>query len=165
MGIFFVAIFIAYHKQRKNYFSIWKRPRIIFVILLLRGVLISKIMGKSMSDMLIGIKYWFFYMLIFLSASFMWFVKKSKVKYEIWNVKFLSSIKYRLIWIVIVGFVWQGAKLIRPDFFMHIGYGPLNDFFFGQKPPIYYLTGYKWTLRRQGIFAWPNNYWYFLYFF
>ena len=38
----------------------------------------------------------------------------------------------------------------------------LNDYYFGDNPPIYYLTGYEGTLRRQGLFSGPNNYGYFL---
>jgi len=51
---------------------------------------------------------------------------------------------------------------LRPDFFYSLGYGGLNDYTQGENPPIYYLTWYEWTLRRQGFFSWPNNYWYFL---
>jgi hypothetical protein len=121
-------------------------------------LIISLEMGKSISNILIWIKYWFFYIFIFLSASFIWFVWKDKFE----KIKNLKSIWYALIWIIITWFIWQWAKLIWPDFFMHIWYGPLNDFFFGKNPPIYYLTGYEWTLRWQGLFSGPNNYGYFL---
>ncbi|MDR2190321.1 MAG: hypothetical protein LBP53_03920 [Candidatus Peribacteria bacterium] len=64
---------------------------------------------------------------------------------------------------VIIGFVWQGLKLWKPDFFASLGYElKLDDFQFGSKPPLYYLTGYEGILRRQGLFAGPNNYGYFL---
>jgi hypothetical protein len=54
-------------------------------------------------------------------------------------------------------------KLLQPDFFSRLGYAlKLDDFHFGSKPPLYYLTGYEGTLRRQGLFAGPNNYGYFL---
>ncbi|MDR2541041.1 MAG: hypothetical protein LBD11_04615 [Candidatus Peribacteria bacterium] len=52
---------------------------------------------------------------------------------------------------------------MRPDFFSWIGYElHLNDRQFDQKPPLYYLTGWEGTLRRQGLFSGPNNYGYFL---
>jgi hypothetical protein len=76
--------------------------------------------------------------------------------------KILNFLKYLLITTLIVWFLRQGLKFIRPDFFLHIGYGPLNDFKFWVKPPIYYLTWYQGTSRRQWIFSWPNNYGYFL---
>ena len=41
----------------------------------------------------------------------------------------------------------------KADFFASFGYGPLDDFHFGAKPPIYYLTGFQGTLRWQGLFA------------
>ena len=41
-------------------------------------------------------------------------------------------------------------------------YGGLDTYSYGENPPIYYLTWYEWTLRRQWFFSWPNNYWYFL---
>jgi len=155
---FFVLIFLIYRKDWKNYFKKWKYPWIAFVIMIAWWLIISLEMGKSISDMLIWIKYWFFYIFIFLSASFVWFVGKGKFE----KIKSIRSIWYALIWIIIAGFIWQWAKLIWPDFFMHIWYGPLNDFFFGKNPPIYYLTGYEWTLRWQGLFSGPNNYGYFL---
>ena len=45
---------------------------------------------------------------------------------------------------------------------MNLWYWKFNYFYFGANPPLYYLTGFEWTTRRQGIFAWPNNYGYFL---
>ncbi len=156
--VFFLLMFFAYFKDWKIYFKKRKYPWIAFVAVLIRWIIISMFVGKSLSDILIWIKYWFFYMFIFLSASFLWFAWKNKLK----NIKSLKSIWYWLIWIVIAWFVRQWAKLMRPDFFMQIWYGPLNDFFFGKNPPIYYLTGYEWTLRWQGLFSGPNNYGYFL---
>jgi len=155
---FFILMFFVYRKDWKNYFSKRKYPRIALIIMITRGIMISLWAEKSISDMLIWIKYWFFYIFIFLSASFLWFVWKDKLN----KIKNLSNIWYLLVWIVILWFLRQWAKLIWPDFFMQIWYGPLNDFFFGKNPPIYYLTGYEWTLRWQGIFSGPNNYWYFL---
>ncbi|MBQ7074134.1 hypothetical protein IJM86_03600 [bacterium] len=38
----------------------------------------------------------------------------------------------------------------------------LDNYQYGMKPPIYYLTGYEGTLRWQGLFSGPNNYGYFL---
>lgn len=156
--LFFVSMFFVYWKDWRNYFTKRKYPWIAFVVMIVWGLIISWGMNKSISDMLIWIKYWFFYIFIFLSASFLWFVWKDKLE----KIKSLRSIWYCLIGIVIVWFVRQAAKLIWPDFFMQIWYGGLNDFFFGKNPPIYYLTWYEWTLRWQGLFSGPNNYWYFL---
>lgn len=155
---FFILMFFVYRKDWKNYFNRRKYPWIAFIIMIIWWVIISLLAEKSISDMLIWIKYWFFYIFIFLSSSFLWFVWKDTLN----KIKNLSNIWYFLIWIVVLWFARQWAKLIWPDFFMQIWYGPLNDFFFGKNPPIYYLTGYEWTLRWQGLFSGPNNYWYFL---
>ncbi|MFZ2912546.1 MAG: hypothetical protein WAZ75_05710, partial [Candidatus Absconditicoccaceae bacterium] len=155
---FFILMFFVYRKDWKNYFNRRKYPWIAFIIMIIWGVIISLLAEKSISDMLIGIKYGFFYIFIFLSSSFLGFVGKDTLN----KIKNLSNIGYFLIGIVVLGFARQGAKLIWPDFFMQIGYGPLNDFFFGKNPPIYYLTGYEGTLRWQGLFSGPNNYGYFL---
>jgi hypothetical protein len=51
-------------------------------------------------------------------------------KYQEKIIKSIYQYIYMLIVIVILGFVWQIAKLIVPDFFTWIGYGPLKDFTF-----------------------------------
>ena len=155
---FFVLMFFTYRRDWKKYFSKRKYPWIALIIMMIRWIIISIGMDKSISDILIWIKYWFFYIFIFLSASFLWFVWKDKLE----KIKNLKSIWCFLIWIVVLWFLRQWAKLIWPDFFMQMWYGPLNDFFFGKNPPIYYLTWYEWTLRWQWLFSWPNNYGYFL---
>ncbi|MEI7562868.1 MAG: hypothetical protein WCJ39_04090 [bacterium] len=112
---------------------------------------ISYLKGKSLYDMFVGIKYGLLYLPIFLSATFIGHLRAQKKETHTEN--FLVWIKYFLLIILSIGFIRQIMKFIRPDFFFHIGYGPLDDFKFGMKPPIYYLTGYKGTWRRQGIFS------------
>lgn len=135
-------------KSIKAYSKTRKRPRIIFISILLFGVAISLLKGKSMYDIFVGIKYGLLYLFIFLSATFLGWISTENT-----TNKFLKFLKYTLITTLIVGFLRQGLKFIWPDFFLNIGYGPLNDFKFGVKPPIYYLTGYQGTERRQGIFS------------
>jgi len=106
---------------------------------------------------MIWIKYWFWYLLVFLTASFVWFVW---IK-NFWKRE-LSWIQYFLMIILLAWFLWQIMKIIAPDFFMHLWYGKLDDYYYWANPPIYYLTWYEGTMRRQWIFAWPNNYGYFL---
>ena len=155
--LFFAIICIANIKTIKPYFKTRKRPRITLIILLLFGIGISLLKGKWMYDIFVGIKYGLLYLLIFLSSTFIGrlFSKKN-------TNNFLKFLKYLLIITLLFWFLRQWLKFIRPDFFLHIGYGPFNDFKFGIKPPIYYLTWYQWTPRRQGVFSWPNNYGYFL---
>ena len=164
--IFFVIIAIYNSKTLIAYLKTWKRPRITFIGILIFGVGISFIRDKSVYDIFVGIKYGLLYIFIFLSATYIWYLwskKDSKgINSEFYIMHFLNFLKYLLIITVIGWFIRQWLKFIRPDIFLHIGYWPLNDFKFGVKPPIYYLTGYQWTSRWQWIFSWPNNYGYFL---
>ncbi|EKD25571.1 MAG: hypothetical protein ACD_80C00013G0001 [uncultured bacterium (gcode 4)] len=164
--LFFAIIAIINFKSIKSYLTTWKRPWITFIIIIIFGVGISLLKWKWMYDIFVGIKYGLLYLYIFLSATFIgyiWNTKSSSImNHESWIWNFLNFIKYLLVTTLIAGFLRQGLKFIWPDLFLHIGYGPFDDFKFGAKPPIYYLTWYQGTSRRQGIFSWPNNYGYFL---
>lgn len=139
------------------YLKKWKYIWITFIILIVFWIWISFLNNKWISDIFIGLKYWFYYLWIFLSASFIGFIGYKKL-----DKKDFLYLLYFIVWIVFVGFVRQLAKIIYPDFFLNIGYGPLDDFLYGKNPPLYYLTGFEGTMRRQWLFAGPNNYWYFL---
>lgn len=153
----FVAL-ILWFKKFKPYRKHRKKARIAFIILIVVSVFFSWIKDASRSNMFIWIKYWFRWMFILISASFLWYVVSEK-----WQKSKLIQILPRvLVWIVWAWFLRQWAKLLRPDFFYSLGYGWLDDYSYGENPPIYYLTWYQWTLRWQGFFSWPNNYWYFL---
>ncbi len=170
--LFFGIMLIINFKEIKEYLKTWKWPRIMFIIIIGFGVGISLIKGKGMYDIFVGIKYGLLYLFIFLSSTYIgyiWNKKDSKMLNSSQSytgksciLKYISFLKYLLIATLIGWFLRQGLKFIRPDLFLHIGYGPFNDFKFWVKPPIYYLTWYKGTPRRQGIFSWPNNYGYFL---
>lgn len=155
--LFFAIIVIFNFKSIKSYLTTWKRPRITFIIIIIFGIGISLLKGKWIYDIFVGIKYGLLYLYIFLSASFIGWISTEKS-----TNKYITFLKYVLVTTLIVWFLRQGLKFIWPDLFLQIGYGPFNDFKFGAKPPIYYLTWYQGTSRRQGIFSWPNNYGYFL---
>lgn len=155
--VFFTILILLNIKVITSYLKIRKRPRITFIILIAFGVWISLLKGKWMYDIFVGIKYGLLYLVIFLSSTFI-----GRLCSEKNTNNFLKFLKYLLITTLIGWFLRQGLKFIWPDLFLHIGYGPFNDFKFGIKPPIYYLTWYQGTPRRQGIFSWPNNYGYFL---
>lgn len=165
-ALFVICVIIFYAKQLPSYIQKRKRPWICLIILVVFSVGVSYLKGKNMSDMLIGIKYGFLYLPIFLSATFLGHVlykKDSAIqnqKSKIQNL--LIFVKWFLVVILITGFIWQISKFIRPNRFMTIWYWPFQDFVFGAKPPIYYLTWYQGTSRRSWIFSWPNNYGYFL---
>ena len=156
--LFLFVVLILWYKKFKPYRKHWKKAWIGFVLLIIVSVLISLVKDVSRSNIFIGIKYWFWWMFILMSAGFFGYVVSEK-----WQKSKLIQILPRvLVSIVILGFLWQWAKILRPDFFYSMGYGWLNDYTQWEKPPIYYLTWYEWTLRWQGFFSWPNNYWYFL---
>lgn len=156
-SLFFVSICIVNNKAITSYLTTRKRPRITFIIIIFFGIGISLLKWKWLYDIFVGIKYGLLYLYIFLSATFIGWLFTEKN-----SERFITFLKYLLITTLIAGFLRQGLKFIWPDLFLHIGYGPFDDFKFGNKPPIYYLTWYQGTSRRQGIFSWPNNYWYFL---
>ena len=161
--LFFGIIVIANFKTITTYLKTRKRPWITFITLLIFGTAISLYKGKNFYDIFVGIKYGLLYLFIFLSATFIWYIqnkKNSNIQHSTFNIQ--HFIKYLLTTTLIIGFLRQWLKFLRPDFFLTIGYWPLNDFKFWVKPPIYYLTGYQGTARRQGLFSWPNNYGYFL---
>lgn len=154
--IFLLTIVFSW-KQLWSYIKKWKWIWISLWGLLLFSISISYVLGTSIDSMFIGIKYGFWYLVVLFTSSLIWFVSK-----ETLPKKLLSFLRIFLPTIVIVWFIRQGAKLIWPDLFMHLWYWPLDDFFYWKNPPLYYLTWFGGSLRRQGIFAWPNNYWYFL---
>ena len=142
----------SYRKYRKQ---IW----IVFSFLIIISVLLSLFISHAtFSNIFIWIKYWFQRTFVLLSATFFGFVFSNKRK----QTKFFQYLPRVLVSIVLIGFLWQWAKLLRPDFFHTIWYGKLDDYYYGTNPPIYYLTTFEWTLRRQWLFSGPNNYGYFL---
>ena len=156
--LFLFVVLILWYKKFKPYWKYREKTWIAFIILIVVSVLFSLLKDVSWSNMFIWIKYWFRWTFILISASFFGYVISEK-----WQKSKLIQILPRvLVWIVWAGFLWQWAKLLRPDFFYSLGYGGLDDYSYGENPPIYYLTWYEWTLRRQWFFSWPNNYWYFL---
>lgn len=156
IGVFVLTLLFS-RKHLHSYIKTWKWVWISLWVLLLFSIGISYFLGTSLNSMFIGIKYGFWYLIILFTTTLLWFVGKDTLP-----KKLLFFLRILLTAIVVGWFLWQWAKLLCPDRFMHIGYGPLNDFFYGKNPPLYYLTWLGWTLRRQGIFSWPNNYWYFL---
>lgn len=153
--------FLYAYKQRSGYFQWRKKIWICFIGLMVFTVSLSFFyFDKTLQEILIGIKYDLRYFVILLWASWWGYFLAQNNKVP--RKKVIRIITWALLGIVVWGWLRQFAKLLFPDFFMQIGYGALDDFHFGMKPPIYYLTGYEGTLRRQGIFSWPNNYGYFL---
>lgn len=158
--LFILSLVISW-KQIPSYRKKWKNLRLSFVFLCFFSFLISRIKDKSFYDMFVWFKYGFQYISIFLMATFIWWtIHKQHLSDRLHT--FFSKLPIWLSILVGIGFLWQWLKIIFPNLFLSIGYWPLDDFHFWANPPLYYLTGLNGTLRRQGIFAGPNNYGYFL---
>lgn len=154
---FLLSTAFVHFKKIRPYFIQRKWSYLVFGILILFSLLLSYFKWAGYMDMMIGIKYWFYFIFIFLSATRLGFIMSKK------QIKQFSQIMLTiLVWILIFWFIWQIAKFFFPEFFYTIGYWKFDDFYFWINPPIYYLTEFEWTTRRQWLFAWPNNYWYFL---
>lgn len=158
--IFLLISFVVYFKNIKSYFKLWLRPISLFLIMIIFSIWVSYFQWKSSYDMFIWLKYGFLYIFIFLSATWIWhnFAQKDS------NVisKFIPFLRKFLTISLIISIIWQLLKFIFPDFFQTIWYWPIWDYVFWQNPPLYYRTWPWWLPRLQWIFAWPNNYWYFL---
>ena len=156
--LFLFVILIFWYKKFKLYWKHWKKPCIAFIILIIFSVFISRLKDVSWTNMFIGVKYWFWWMFILMSAGFFGYVI-----FEKWQKsKLIQKLPRVLVSIVFLGFLWQWAKWLWPEFFYALGYWWLDDYSYGENPPIYYLTGFEWIMRWQWFFSWPNNYWYFL---
>ncbi len=158
--LWILVIFILKRDSLKEYFKKWKRCYLSAGILWIFAFLSSYFFfNKSLYDIFVGFKYCFQWILIFLLSTSIGFFYRDQ-----FTSKTLSTrIKWLLAFIVIFWFLWQIMKIVSPSFFEFLGYTlHLNDYQYGTNPPIYYLTGYEGTLRRQGLFSGPNNYGYFL---
>lgn len=163
--IFLVGVFFIVHRKAvKSFFQQWWKEVMLFVLVLIFALGVSFFwFEKSLQDMLIGVKYGLWYRGILLMAIGLWriLIDKNK-KSDFSSLSYQKVFAWSLVSVVILGWIWQFLKLFFPDWFYDFWYGGLDDFHFGEKPPIYYLTGFEGTLRWQGIFAGPNNYGYFL---
>ena len=163
-GVAVLAFGASQREATKKYFQQRKKTWILFGIMIIFGVLMSRLQGQSRHSILIGLKYNFHFLGIFLSANWIWSIFFHQKKLKFWQ-KFTKNIhkrQYALIMIVFVGLIRQAFKMTNPERFSKLGYGPIGDFVFGTNPPLYYRTWPGGSTRRQWLFAGPNNYGYFL---
>ena len=65
----------------------------------------------------------------------------------------------RLSWFILLGgLVVQGSKVLFPDLWYALWFGPLNVYKAGVAPPLYYLTKQDGVMRYSGLFSGPNNF-------
>jgi len=152
-----IIIALLHRTQTKQILKQTYKRRGTFLLTIWFAVLLSRWIGQSRYSILVGIKYGFLYLLILLAS----------IHLASWRTQAQFGKFFRTIWWLYIGIVaiWrirQIAKHIRPDLFFQLWYGPIGNFVFGENPPIYYRTWPWWDPRLQGLFAWPNNYGYFL---
>jgi hypothetical protein len=154
-------IFLLHYKQLPKFFSVWKWPVLTCIALIVWSITLSMIQWTSLWAIVVGFKYDIYPLCIVLCAIYIWHTYPEIVSYIQSKIS-LTSIIYYVIRILVIGLVWQWAKVLLPDVFMGLWYGPVWDYVLGQQPPIWYRTWPWWWMRLQGIFSWPNNYWFFL---
>jgi len=147
-------------KQLKNFFNDRWYEVILLLILIVWAFAYSRYVRTPFSEMLIGYKYGIHFLVITLSAVF---VGHTSLKHKKKDMKEIAELIYRLIaFIIVFGAVYQGVKMLMPDLFLNFWYWPIGDYVVWVNPPLRYRTGPWWFPRLQGLFAWPNNYGYFL---
>lgn len=161
LWIFLIVWALVYYRSHFFwFFQKYKVSLLLFVGICIRSVWLSLVHWWNMHTLMIGIKYDLWPLGIVLSALFLWYTQR-KTSYS--SLVSYMSPSIRIIGIVLL--VWllrQCAKIWVPDFFARWWYGPVGDYVVWQHPPIYYRTWPGGTMRLQGIFAWPNNFGFFL---
>ena len=159
---FVITVTLIHYKKSKlkNFFQQNKKLWIATIFLFGYSILFSLTVWKTPHDIIVGVKYTIWYMVIFLTATIIWASlvtnKENKIN------RLIERLGNFLIAIIITGLIRQWAKHITPTFFEWRGYWPVWDFIFGEAPPIYYRTWPWWFPRLSWLFSGPNNYWYFI---
>ncbi len=144
----------------KFFIRFWKYISILIWIIFW-WFLISYINDKSLYDIIVGFKYIIYFLLIFISSAFIWYIiKKKNLINKLLN--FYKFLFYLILFALSFGLIWWLSKLGFKDVFLYIWYWPVGDFIFWQSPPIYYRTWEGGLPRNSWLFSWPNNYWFFL---
>lgn len=128
-------------------------------------VVVSLWQWVSPMSMLIGIKYDIYPLYILVSAIILWMISTYHRSDEQIHATIERRWSYAYMciwWIVIAWLLWQWAKMLFPSWFYTIGYGMIGDYVLWGNPPLWYRTWPWWMMRLQWLFAWPNNYWFFL---
>jgi hypothetical protein len=161
-GIWFVLVGICVVSGRK---VLWHMRKQLLLPVVLVACLCFWAFGMSwwheipLWQQLIGFKYDLLPILILLSAVVVGIVTyPAQAKQEMRWRRFVYLIAFLLVgWLV-----WQIGKVMLPEFYARWWYGAVGDFVQGTAPPLYYRTWPGGSMRLQGLFAWPNNYGFWL---
>jgi len=122
------------------------------------GIVVSLIQWVSPMSMIVWIKYDILPLIVVL-----WALMVGVLWAHYWVREKLGISLTMMIWAIVVwGVLWQWAKVLLPELFTVFGYGPIGDYVLWWNPPLWYRTGPWGMMRLQGLFAGPNNYWFFL---
>lgn len=151
-----------YRSMLKEFIISYRWLLWLMVWLIARSVWLSLVHGFALGDMIVWFKYDLWYLVVFVSALWLWYVVYRERK-ESSLISFERRLFRLVVWIVMVGVIWQTAKVWMPWLFMTWWwYGALWDFVPWMDPPLYYLTGSDGLMRLSGLFAGPNVLWFFL---
>ncbi len=146
---------IPYLKLYKNFF-------ILLFLYLFVWLVVSLLNDSSIYDIFIWIKYNIYFFIIFLTSTFVWYVLKDKISKDN-MLSFLNFVFTLIIVVIFAWIIWQLLKFgFKDEFIKYLWYWNVWDWAFGESPPVYYRTWEDWFPRLSWLFAWPNNYWFFL---
>lgn len=153
-----VLFFTMRASERKLFWNEWKWPIVMFGGLILWSLGISLREGISVGSIAVGSKYDLYPLFVLLSALMVGVNLSIELGWRLVHRK----TAWIILGIVVLWIVRQGAKVVFPELFTRLWYGPIGDYALGSAPPLRYRTGPWGMMRLQWIFAWPNNYWFFL---
>jgi len=144
--IYFLIIWYYF----KNKIYIDKKLFIWFIILFIVSLLISFIHFHSLKNLIIWIKYDFWFLIPLLAFSTLSINEK--------DIKKIYNLLINLIKLVIIlSFIFSIIILNYPYILFLLWYWPLWDWSVWNNPPIFYNTWINGIKRFSGIFSWPNN--------
>ena len=164
-----ISIYIHNIQHIRKYLSIHIKESITILSMLSIWIIVTYYQHQDLhvfiKNSLIGIKYGFYFMIVFLSAGWIWYIwsqEDNNVHWEKKGIKkinqFIFFIRNLSLFILLSGFVIQWSKVLFPELRYSIGFTTLNIYKAGIAPPIYYLTKHDWIMRLSGLFSWPNNF-------
>lgn len=157
------STFFIFRRYLVSFIRIYKYFLLIIVCLFLWAIIGWYIHSSTAIYFLAGVKFDLSY-LVLLTIGLWWGHCIGQSIGGHWYLSSFFQWLWKVLpWIVLGGIVWQGAKLLWPDFFIQYGwYWWPGDFAPWSQPPLYYITGPGGIPRLSALFVWPNTFWFFL---
>lgn len=174
--IMILLIVFLYPKESLLAFAKMKAEWLILFLFLALGLIVTMLVSSSrllfIKNVIIWLKYGWYFMFIFLSSAFIWYIwsareilfaandtimhKEKNGKKDVNN--FFVFLKYFFWFIILFWFIIQWTKILYPDIRSILGFGWLDVYKAWMPPPLYYLTKHDGVMRYSGLFSWPNNF-------